>query len=588
MPQHRQALNVGCKFSRPQTLIQMIKFSKKGIFIIIVIAITNNIYGQQCSFDANYFGSNYSSQPPIRVGKGFHLSNIYQQTKSCFTTESSNPNKLTSNNLNNGKGNTRVSIFYTTTSQEFSDYKSRGLSGKVSFLNLFTLGGEKLDEIANIKNIDEERLIFSASVDFGQFSFAKDPVLNEEAKRLKVQKKFKEFVSLYGSHYISGVRKQSNITLILTKTGVKDRQFSSNKSSISAGLNIPIKGSGSVEFQNKEQSNNFLDKYNFSVSIEVNGPTILNNEISESMVMQIVNGNSLDKSTAVSNLLKTALQSISNPNEAVISEYYYSPFTLQGIDGIYWDYNKQTSLEKINQYVLKLYQLKSRCEKFLDNNKVKELEDTCNKYFPNSKRIKDIILNKYAAIKPNIRNINDNIKSALADLEIAYNTCSSIECSNFKVCCNNESVINEIDNNNYKKKYEDEIASLNATYKAESQKQLRNKWKDYITAIRSAFTYREIGGISDLSITFTNNTGYLIDDAVVGINYIKANGDVHKTEYVNFKNIRGYTSQTVTAPDSDRGTSISYRIMTVISRELNFCVFDDKKITDIFDRWKCR
>ena len=92
------------------------------------------------------------------------------------------PKKLTPQQTGGKK--TSIRLFYTKTNEEFNGFKTKGVSGKVSFLNLFTLSGQKLEEYSNKIIHGEERIIFNANVDFGVYSFDTEPTLTPEAKQL--------------------------------------------------------------------------------------------------------------------------------------------------------------------------------------------------------------------------------------------------------------------------------------------------------------------------------------------------------------------------------------------------------------------
>lgn len=107
------------------------------------------------------------------------------------------------------------------------------------------------------------------------------------------------------------------------------------------------------------------------------------------------------------------------------------------------------------------------------------------------------------------------------------------------------------------------------------KKNLRNNWSGFITATRNQYTYREIGGIYDLKITVSNNTEYELNEVVVNVDIIKANGEVLKTEQLTFNNISPRSSKTVSCRDSDRGKSVNYHIQKIYSKDLNFCYSPD-------------
>ncbi len=67
---------------------------------------------------------------------------------------------------------------------------------------------------------------------------------------------------------------------------------------------------------------------------------------------------------------------------------------------------------------------------------------------------------------------------------------------------------------------------------------------------------RLFGGISGLRITVTNNSDYLVDIVKVKVTYIKADGDLYKEELLYFNRLDEHSTQTLDAPESDRGTSV--------------------------------
>jgi len=82
---------------------------------------------------------------------------------------------------------------------------------------------------------------------------------------------------------------------------------------------------------------------------------------------------------------------------------------------------------------------------------------------------------------------------------------------------------------------------------------------------------RLLGGISDLRITVTNNSGYLVDIVRVKVTYIKANGAIYKNEVLYFNQLGAHSTQTLNAPNSDRGTKvqITTESLTCTALQLN-------------------
>jgi hypothetical protein len=92
---------------------------------------------------------------------------------------------------------------------------------------------------------------------------------------------------------------------------------------------------------------------------------------------------------------------------------------------------------------------------------------------------------------------------------------------------------------------------------------------DYVKANGSEYTYSALGGISNFSVTVTNETKFTIDNVRVKIIYIKSNGETWKEEFLSFNYLSPYESRKIKAPDSERGTKLEYQIVSIASNELS-------------------
>ncbi len=99
----------------------------------------------------------------------------------------------------------------------------------------------------------------------------------------------------------------------------------------------------------------------------------------------------------------------------------------------------------------------------------------------------------------------------------------------------------------------------------------RNNWSSFITATSNAYSYSEMGGISNLQVVVYNQTDKSIDEVQVKVYYIKANGGTYKSETVSVTNIGPNGSKSVSAPSSDRGTSASMSIESISAKSFHFC-----------------
>lgn len=97
----------------------------------------------------------------------------------------------------------------------------------------------------------------------------------------------------------------------------------------------------------------------------------------------------------------------------------------------------------------------------------------------------------------------------------------------------------------------------------------RSNIRAYVTASGSTYLYSELGGISDFSVTVTNRTKYVVDQVRVKVTYIKSNGGTWKEEFLDFNYILPFQSETIKAPDSERGTKLQFEIVSIVSYDLS-------------------
>jgi hypothetical protein len=117
-----------------------------------------------------------------------------------------------------------------------------------------------------------------------------------------------------------------------------------------------------------------------------------------------------------------------------------------------------------------------------------------------------------------------------------------------------------------------EKAAIEKTRLETEMKTYRMNWEKFITAVPNDYKQKEIGGIDDLKVIVRNNSPYKIDNLVVKVSYVKANGDNYQTEMMEFDNIDANGSKELFAPKSDRGVKVSCSIMSVKSTAMNLCL----------------
>jgi hypothetical protein len=330
--------------------------------IFLLLFFPFSLMSQESRFlDVSYFPKE-SVFPPIRLGKGFNINDLYANTKHCFLNTEGNG--LVS--LQTGGRKTSIRIYYTRNNEEYNQFKSIGVSGSANYLNLYSIGGKKLDSYMVQTNQEQERIIFYANVDFGLFEFKNDLILNENAKKLIREKNTTEFIKQYGTHYIRGVRKQSNIQVILTKISDKTISKDENNKSLELGIKVPKKGNGTLEIESNEWASKQLENYSFSVQIEINGPSITQSNL-QGQISSILNGTDGNKVEAISKLIDGALQNVYDENQSMITQYHYSSFSDYDLQNIYWDDKKITKLGNINKVLIKVLSDKNKMKIFTDD-----------------------------------------------------------------------------------------------------------------------------------------------------------------------------------------------------------------------------
>ena len=116
----------------------------------------------------------------------------------------------------------------------------------------------------------------------------------------------------------------------------------------------------------------------------------------------------------------------------------------------------------------------------------------------------------------------------------------------------------------------------------------RNNWATFIRVRNNSYTYSELGGISNLEVIVYNSTDKIIDEVQVKVDYIKANGGTYKSESVSVTNIGPNASKSVSAPTSDRGTSVNMSLESISATSIHFCYPYGMDGNKNFDPYFCK
>ncbi|TND01027.1 MAG: hypothetical protein FD123_4299 [Bacteroidetes bacterium] len=408
--------------------------------IVLFTCVSFLINAQSTSvFDACYFDRD-GAKPPIKAGKGFHINDVYKQTRSCFTPESVKPDLMTNSG---GGSSTTIKVHYTSSEEEYYYLRTSGSSGKIGFLNLFSVGGSKLEQYATMEHQSTERLVFIARTDFGVYSYDTDPIILPEPKALLEGGKYGDFIDMYGTHYISGVRKQNSIWVVLTRTGASSGSSTGTQNTVGVGVELPSRLGGTYEVTDETKANQLISNSNYSISIEVYGPAMEKGSL-ERGINGILSSKRADQLKGIKDLIVSAAKGLSDPTNSYIAQYYYSPFTLYGLKSIYWDQKKEQELSQVNEAVFTVCTTKSELDEFLAPDGLNKLIDTVNMYIPDNFSQKQFYLGEirktYNKIQPTLKIYKKQLDTSISYLEKVYLRCSDIRCNSVSNCCNNSNI----------------------------------------------------------------------------------------------------------------------------------------------------
>jgi hypothetical protein len=75
------------------------------------------------------------------------------------------------------------------------------------------------------------------------------------------------------------------------------------------------------------------------------------------------------------------------------------------------------------------------------------------------------------------------------------------------------------------------------------------------------------GGIRNLQLTVTNDSKYILDNVIVELAYLKPSEQPLRIELIPFRNVSPGGAMTIRVPDTNRGIKITYRIVSILSKE---------------------
>lgn len=103
------------------------------------------------------------------------------------------------------------------------------------------------------------------------------------------------------------------------------------------------------------------------------------------------------------------------------------------------------------------------------------------------------------------------------------------------------------------------------------RKYYRLNWSHYIYARLASYRNGLFGGIHNVRIQLHNGTEYPLDQAVLELQYLLADGSAYETLRIPVAHLPAGSELSVAAPDSRRGVRLRLRLVSLTSQAMNFC-----------------
>jgi flagellar biosynthesis GTPase FlhF len=116
----------------------------------------------------------------------------------------------------------------------------------------------------------------------------------------------------------------------------------------------------------------------------------------------------------------------------------------------------------------------------------------------------------------------------------------------------------------------------------------RNSVLRNVIVEKPAFRPLTFGGFKDIRFNFYNNYDYKLEEVILKVHYIRADGSEIKSETKILKDISPNSRMTVTAPDyTQAGRELKVTLESVQCRAINLCFYSMDPVKSA-DPYKCR
>lgn len=169
-------------------------------------------------------------------------------------------------------------------------------------------------------------------------------------------------------------------------------------------------------------------------------------------------------------------------------------------------------------------------------------------------------------------------------------SCNASDEAKVKSASSEQQTIDSL-NNIIKQKEEKEKEQNEAKERAKKLQALINERNDVLNKVTTdkSFDPVPLGGFRNIQVYLFNDYNYKLDQVVLKVHYIKANGIEIKSESVIAGSIPAKSRQILNAPDyTAAGTYLRVSIESVLCKEMDLCFYNTVDSISSNDPFKCR
>jgi hypothetical protein len=314
------------------------RISRPTIFLVFFLSLNNISTSQEnlLSYHPNVAGS-------LVFGQGIDIFNVASGAGVAFKDISSN--NVVDTTVNVGKSE----IFITAITNEKQLQSSLGISASMNLSFWGTSISASFDNLrSSIYSSNSILIAVTAEADYGTKKLRKENLeLSDEAKKLKVSKKYNDFFQQYGHHYITAVGRKQLVSVFISIEGISQEE----KTSVSAKFGIKT----SYLFMKADAQasiNSLITSTSSSKKVSLHSFYLGKNHnyIEDSKILENLKGGALLNLDNIEAVLNSYLKNL-RPENSVELNYFLASYSNFGLPSVAnYDMGTPKFIQVVNLY----------------------------------------------------------------------------------------------------------------------------------------------------------------------------------------------------------------------------------------------